>query len=175
MNYKNSVFGDDQLMSFKNLWTFRRHVLPPTFTLKLEAANEGCTDTYSIVNFLKEINWLQAKEADFSCPNFAPTHWDIGVKKALVARHKGSFTQSTVERDVLKTFTTRQLLRTARKCSPKCQSNALSSSADMANFAPGRSLHVPKSKCTKSTAPGWGSRYRWTGKKAWNCRTYFVL
>jgi hypothetical protein len=46
-------------------------MLPPPFTLKLEAANEGCTDTYSITNFLKEINGLQVKEADFSFPNFA--------------------------------------------------------------------------------------------------------
>ena len=64
-----------------------------------------------------------------------------------------------------KTFTTRQLLRTARKCSPKCQSIALASIAGMANFAPGRALHIPLPKCTNPTAPGWSSRYRWTGKK----------
>jgi hypothetical protein len=45
-------------------------VLPPPFTLKLEAANKGCKDTYSITNFLKEINGLQAKKADFSFSNF---------------------------------------------------------------------------------------------------------
>ena len=54
-NYKNSVFWDDQLLSFTNLWTFRRHVLPPPFALKLEATNEGCTVTYSVMDFLKEI------------------------------------------------------------------------------------------------------------------------
>ena len=97
--------------------------------------------------------------------NLPPRHWDIRVKKALVARHKGSFTPSTGVRDVLKTFTTRQLLRNARKCSLKCQSNALTSSAGMANFASGRPLLVPMPKCTNSTTPGWNSRYRSTGKK----------
>jgi hypothetical protein len=46
-------------------------VLPPPFTLKLEAANEGYKDTYSTMNFLKEINGLQVKKAGFIFPNFA--------------------------------------------------------------------------------------------------------
>jgi hypothetical protein len=44
--------------------------IAPTFTQKLEAAHEECTNTYSITNILKEINGLQVKEADVSFPNF---------------------------------------------------------------------------------------------------------
>jgi hypothetical protein len=45
-------------------------VLPSPFTQKLVAAHEQCKDTYSITNFLKEINGLQVKEADVSFPKF---------------------------------------------------------------------------------------------------------
>jgi hypothetical protein len=39
--------------------------------MKLGAANEGRKDTYSITNFLKEVNGMQVKEAYFSFPNIA--------------------------------------------------------------------------------------------------------